>query len=62
MKQNEELRIDAPKIENTCKKCLYGVIINPYLLKCGKFKDGKPYDIYWEGKQCPFMKEHKKGE
>lgn len=43
------------KIEETCKKCKFGVIVNPYNIKCGPYNDenGKPSKVVWEGQPCP---------
>lgn len=63
MEKREEnvISISMPRIENTCKKCLYGNIINPNRTHCAKFAQ-KPKEIYYEGKDCPYFKALKGGK
>lgn len=57
MEKEEEkvIGIVMPKIENTCRKCLYGNVINPNYTSCAKFEN-KPSEIFYEGKDCPYFK------
>lgn len=40
-----------------CLKCKFGLIVNPYESKCARYKQVKPYEIYFEGKDCPMFEE-----
>ena len=52
MKNEENLTVDMPSKNLKCLNCKFGLIVNPYRTKCGKYPDGKPYDIYFN---CPFF-------
>ena len=51
----EDIRINLPKIKETCEKCKYGLAIYPHALSCRYFKL-KPYNIFYEGNSCPYFK------
>lgn len=53
--EDEIMVVQAPKIENTCKKCLYGLGA-VYSTHCAMYKDKKPKEIYWKGQDCPFKR------
>lgn len=61
MNEKETINVVTANNKNTCKKCVYGVIINPDLGYCAKYRN-KPDEILYEGKECPFMKAYKFGE
>lgn len=49
----KELTFVFSNIKNTCEKCKWGKILDPNYTSCAKYKEGKPYEVYFEGKECP---------
>lgn len=54
MKENV-LNIKIPGDKIKCLQCKFGLIVDPYRTKCGKYKQGKPDEIYYENKDCPYF-------
>lgn len=55
LEKEEVVNVSFPKISNTCKKCLYGNVVNPNNTHCAKYAQ-KPDEIYYGGAECPHMK------
>ena len=55
--EEKELNIVFSQISKTCEKCKWGLILNPNDLKCAKYKNGKPYYVYFEGQDCPLFEQ-----
>lgn len=54
-----KIEINMPSNNLKCLKCKHGLLINPYRTNCGKYQDGKPYDVYFKGQDCPKFEEAK---
>lgn len=53
----EKISIKLSKEKIKCLNCKYGLIISPYMNKCIKYKEGKPDEVYFEGKDCPYFEQ-----
>lgn len=60
----ESINVSFPSENIRCLKCKHGLLINPYRTNCSKYPDGKPYEVYFKGQECPKFEEaiFKKGE
>lgn len=52
MEKEKQINLEFSNENMQCKTCKWGLLINPYLLHCTKYKE-KPREVYFEGKDCP---------
>ncbi len=51
--EKEDLVVSGPNIEKTCKRCKWGVLLDPYMMSCTKYHPRKPSNVYFDGADCP---------
>lgn len=51
--KDEKLSVYVMDENLMCKRCWLGQMINPKSPRCGRYPEGKPFEVYCLGKPCP---------